>query len=113
MNKKILTLSTLLFLPFVASAQTLQVFIPNLIGFLGAVVVPFLIGMAFLFFVFNGVRYFVIGGSNEQDREKAKSLAIYGIAAFVFLVIFWGIINMLTSSIGLGGGPPVQSDYIP
>jgi len=110
MNK--VTIALFLFLPLVASAQTLQVFLPSLIFFLSDIVIPFLLGIAFLFFIINVIRFFVAGGSNEEGREKAKSLAIYGIAAFVFIIIFWGIINMLSYSIGLDGYVQPIPDYI-
>lgn len=110
--KKVISLSAgLLLLPFVASAQTAQLFVTNFVLFLNARVIPFLIGVAFLFFLINAIRYFVIESANEEGREKAKSLAIYSVAAFVFLIIFWGIINLLVSSLGLGGCAAPQSDY--
>lgn len=111
MNKTTLALSLFLFTPFVASAQSVQTILPNLVSFLNSTIVPFLLGIAFLFFVINAIRFFVIGGSNEQDRDKAKSLAIYSMAAFVFIIIFWGLINILSSSIGLDKGTQPKSDY--
>lgn len=108
-------LLTLFFLPLVAAAQTFQVFLVNLATFASDIFIPFLIGIAFFIFAFNAVRYFVIGGSNQESQEKAKSLALYGVLAFVLFVVFWGIINMLTSSIGLEcdgvEARKVESDY--
>lgn len=99
--KKILPyFATLLLLPLIAAAQTAQAFLVNFTSFLSNVIIPFLFGVAFLFFVINVIRFFVIGGSNEDGREKARALISYSVAAFVFLIIFWGIINMLSSSFG-------------
>ena len=111
MNKITLTFSLFLLTPLVASAQSLQAFLPNLVTFISTTIIPFLFGMAFLFFVINVFRFFILGGANEEGREKAKYLAIYSISAFVFLIIFWGIINLLSSSLGLIDQPPV-SDYM-
>jgi hypothetical protein len=102
----------LLLLPTATHAQSLQTFIPNLVGFLNTVFIPFLLGIGFLFFAINAIRYFVFSSAEEQGREKAKSLAIYGVAAFVIIVVFWGVINLITASIGLGGTAPPQPDYI-
>ena len=104
--------SALLLLPFFAHAQSLQVFFTNLITFINRVIIPFIVGIAFLFFIINVIRYFVIGAGNEESREKARSLAIYGVFAFVLIVVFWGIVNLLSSSIGLDGKTAPTVDYV-
>lgn len=106
----------LLLFPAVTYAQTAQSFVTNLTNWLGAVFVPFLIGIAFLFFVINVIRYFVIGAGDKDAQEKARAAATYGVLAFALLVTFWGIINMLTSSLGLEcdsfESKDIQSDYM-
>lgn len=112
--KYVYTVASLLALsPTLALAQTRGIYslFNNIIAVLGNVVVPFLWGIAFLMFVWNAIRYFVIEGHSEDGREKAKSLMIWSVAAFVFVSIFWGIINMLTSSSGLTGEEQPCSDY--
>ena len=89
----------------------MQKLFENIPKFISTALIPFLFGMAFLFFVYNVIRYFVIGATNEKDRENAKNLALYSVAAFVFLIIFWGIVNMLNSSLGLQGKIQPCSDY--
>jgi len=112
MNKVIFFSAGLLCFPFIMHAQSLQSMIPNVLTFLSSVVVPFLIGIAFLFFVANVIRYFVIESTAEDGRKKAKALAIYGVAAFVIIVIFWGVVNMLVSSTGLDGVTQPKQDYV-
>jgi hypothetical protein len=111
MKKIAFTSSVLLLMPLVTHAQTVHKFLENVTLFFSGVLIPFLIGIAFLFFVINVFRFFIFGGSNEEGREKAKSLAIYGVLAFVIIIIFWGIINMLSSSLGFDDCNPVESDY--
>jgi len=89
-----------LILPFTASAQGLQGFLSNLTVVISTVFIPFLFGITFLVFVINVVRFFVLQSNNEEGRENARSLITYSVLAFVFLVIFWGTINLLTSSLG-------------
>lgn len=112
--KKILASAVILAaFPLVTFAQvgSFQSTFQNIIRFIDSVLIPFLFGMAFLFFVINVVRYFVIGGSNPDAQDSAKALALYGVAAFVFLVIFWGIVNMLATSLGLENCDRVMFDY--
>lgn len=117
MNKYTYLPGLLLLTPVIALAQSpltpsFQNLFTNLLLFINSTLVPFLLGIGFLFIAINVVRYFIIGGSSEEGREKAKSLAIYGVGAFVFLLVFWGIVNMIANSIGLSGCRPVQSDYV-
>ncbi len=91
---------------------TIQKLLVNIPTFFNNILIPFFFGIAFLFFVINVVRYFVIGGSSEEGRDKAKNLIIYSIAAFVFIIIFWGIVNLLTTSLGLQGKDQPCPDFI-
>ena len=109
--KKITPLLLILLFPIVTHAQSLQEFFTNLTKFLSNIVIPFLLGIAFLFFVWNAFRFFILGGANEESQDKAKSLAIYGVSAFVLIITFWGIINLLASSLGFDGCDPPKSDY--
>ena len=113
--KKILYIVSLFpILPTIALAQTLsaQGFIAGLLAFTNSVLIPFLLGFAFLFFVFNAFRFFVVNGGNEDGQKNAKNLAIYGVLAFVILIVFWGVVNLLVSSIGLNGKNTPTPDYL-
>ena len=93
----------------------LQTFIINFTSFLN-LVVQFLLGLAFVLFVINAIRFFVFQGNNEDGRDKAKNLALYSVAAFVLIVVFWGVVNLLVSSLLLDcsgiEGREISSDYV-
>lgn len=101
-----------LFPTFAFAAEDLQTILITIVGFVNAVVIPFILGVGFLFFVWNAIRYFVIEGSNEGGREDAKNLAIYSVMAFVIIVIFWGLVNFFAESIGFGGEAAQTPDYL-
>ncbi|MFM2423869.1 MAG: hypothetical protein RLZZ70_256 [Candidatus Parcubacteria bacterium] len=84
-----------------AGSNGLQNVIPALLGFIDSYLIPFLLGIAFLVFIWNAIKYFVIEGDNEDGHKNAKNLALYSVAAFVFIASFWSIVNILTSGIGL------------
>lgn len=101
-------------LPFIVSAQQgiadggtgggdFGDFLVTLLEFANTVLIPFIIGIGFLVFVFGLFQYFILGGANDEKKEKGRSLMIYAILAFVLIVVFWGLINLLASSIGLEG----------
>ena len=113
MHKTITALTAaLLITPAVTHAQSLQILFTNIPKFIDSVLIPFLFGIAFLVFVYNTVRYFVFEGHSEDGRAKAKAHIIYSVAAFVFLIIFYGIVQMLADSTGLEDKQAPCSDYV-
>ncbi len=99
-------------LSVLAQEPTLQILGRNLFTFANNTVLPFIVGIAFLFLIINIVRYFIFQGASEDGREQAKTLALYGVFAFVLLIIFWGIVNLLVNTIGLNETEAPTSDYI-
>ncbi len=108
-------------LPTATYAQSedgsLQGLLAGILGFINTTIIPFTLGVAFLIFLINAVRFFVIGGDNTESQENARSLALYGIGAFVLILSLWGIVNLLANGFGLNegnciDGDTIQSDYI-
>lgn len=102
---------TLATIPFAAQAQSFQTFLINIPLFLDSVILPFLYAIAGLVFVFNVIRYFVASTDSKDMKENARNVAIYSVAAFVFLLLFNGIVNLLAESTGLEGNQLDCSDY--
>ena len=73
----------------------------TLVEFSNTILIPFVIGIGFLFFVWGMFQYFIAGGANDEAKEKGKSLMIYATLGFILILVFWGIINILASSTGL------------
>jgi len=92
--------------------MNLQTLLANILVFLNGVIVPFLIAVAFVIFLFNAFRYFILGGSNEEDQKKARSLAFWSIAAFVIMISLWGVINLIVVDLGFGNTRAIIPDYI-
>jgi hypothetical protein len=88
-----------------ASGGDFGVLLSNTLDFLNDIVVPAILAIGFVFFVWGMFQYFIAGGANDEAKEKGRSLMIYATLGFVLIVIFWGIINLLASSIGLDDEP--------
>jgi succinate dehydrogenase/fumarate reductase cytochrome b subunit len=113
MKKTIITYAAIFaILPAITQAQSLQILFTSLPKFIDKVLIPFLFGIAFLFFIYNTVRYFVLEGHSEEGRDKAKAHILYSIAAFVFLIVFYGIVYMLADSSGLENKEAPCIDYL-
>lgn len=102
----------LLTTPIFAAAQTAQSLIGQVGNFFNRTIIPLIFGIALLFFLWNIVRYFIIGGANEADRERARKLALWSILAFVLMVSVWGIVNLLVTGLEFGGNNGICPDYL-
>ena len=110
MHKKILGLLSLFLVPAFASAQSFDPsggpfgdLLANILVFTNNVLIPFIIGIGFLAFVWGMFRFFILGGADEEKKEQGKSLMIWATIGFVLIIIFFGVINLLTESTGLSG----------
>ena len=92
--------------------ESLQDFIIGITLFINNIIIPFLFGLALLFFIFNAFRYLILGAGETNAKDNARNLALYGIGAFVLLVSIWGIVNLLVSGLGFDRGNYVQPDFI-
>jgi len=102
--KKILSLAVA-FLPGLALAQNNFTNIQSGIASVASIVdrlIPLVIGIAVLLFLI-GVLRFVTAGGDEEKREAARNMIIFGIIALFVMVCVWGFVRILKSSI-FGGG---------
>ena len=107
---KTITSLTLFLFPAVVAAQGIadgadagpfQDLLENILIFSNDVLIPFILGIGFLVLVWGIFKYFIFGGANDEAKEQGKSLIIYATLGFVLIIIFWGIVNLLTESTGL------------
>lgn len=111
MYKLVASLFTaVLALPMMAAAQGIaqssdagpfQDLLINILDFSNDVLIPFILGIGFLFFVWGIFKYFIFGGASDDAKEQGKSLIIWATVGFVMIIIFWGVVNLLTESTGL------------
>lgn len=102
--KKLLAVSLgALLLPVVASAATIANisdagnFIINTIN---NVIVPVLFAIAFIVFLWGAFRTFIMGATDETAKEQGKNLMLWGLIGFFVMVSVWGLVNILTGTVG-------------
>lgn len=103
-----LALPVLAFVPFVASAQTGDLFsLANLIlRLINQVFIPLLFAIAFLVFLFGVYKYFILGGADSKSHEDGRKFILYGLVGFAIMVSVWGLVNIVTGTFGLEGTRP-------
>lgn len=110
-NKTILFSAGLTFLfPSISFAQLttgnggpFALFLANIVKFINETVIPFIIAIGFLFFVWGMFKFFILGGADDDKKAQGRSLMIHATFAFVAIILLFGIVNLITSSSGLEG----------
>ena len=94
--------------PSIVSAQSSLVYsgssgISGIFSWFGALlstVLPLIIALAIVWFVYNVFR-FTIQSSSDEDRAKAKTDIVWGIVGIFVMVYVWGLVNVLRSTFNL------------
>ena len=73
----------------------------NILGFSNNVLIPFILGIGFLVFVWGMFKFFIYGGADDDAKTSGKSLMVYATLGFVLIIVFWGVVNLIASSTGL------------
>ena len=109
--KKTLTLIALNLLPVVAFAQTenfegneLKAYIGTFTGFINQTIIPAIIALAILVFIWGMFQYFILGAADDEKKGKGKQLMLWGLIGFVVMFSLLGIIQLLVKATGLNGG---------
>lgn len=97
---------------FNATGGDFGIFLRNVISFINGYIIPFILGIGFLFFVWGMFLYFIKGGADDDAKSQGKSLIIYATAGFVLIFIFWGLIELLARSTGFQD-QTLDTNFIP
>lgn len=106
--KKFGLIGTALAFPFLAFAQvnSVQDLGGFIIGLINNVAVPVVFALAFIVFIWGIFQYFILGGSDEEKKEKGRGLMLWGLIGFFVMVSVWGLVHILTGSVSLSNQVP-------
>ena len=108
-KKSRILFALLLSAPFVAFADPIRVFTTpnqdlNFLSFaqklsgIANTVIPFLIGVAFVFVILGIFKYIRQAGDAEKVAEGRKML-VYGVVALFLMLSFWGFVMIIKNSL--------------
>ncbi|OHA59893.1 MAG: hypothetical protein A2589_02530 [Candidatus Vogelbacteria bacterium RIFOXYD1_FULL_46_19] len=117
MNNKLKVLSASLFTTLLIPALTFAAFndfddaISTITGWLNDLI-PLLIGIAVIVFLWGVVKY-VIAGSDSTKRKEGGALMAYGILAIFVMISVWGLVNILVDTLDLNTNIPTDLPQVP
>ncbi len=116
MHKIIKILPMGLLLPVIALAQD-----PDLswfdsaatqVGDLVGVLIPIVIAIGLLFFIW-GLVQFIAASGDEGAKEEGKRKMIWGVVALFVMVAVWGLVELLGTLVGTDFDAQVNSPNLP
>jgi hypothetical protein len=67
------------------------------------ILVPLLLALALLCFVWGAIKYFIWSAGNDKVREEGRLFMVYGILGLVAIIGVWGLVNLILVIFGLDG----------
>lgn len=109
---KIVSVSSVIFFtPFLAFAQqTGLISVVSSISNLFGAILPVLISLGVIYFVWGMVQYFIADG--EEAKKTGRDRIIYGVIGLAVIVSLWGLVHIVVATFGIGGGVAPSLDKV-
>ena len=88
-------------LPYVVLAQDLNAVVNKLTTQLNSIP-GLLVGLAIILFLWGVLKYIMAG--SEGDVKEAVQMILWGLVAIFVMLSVWGLVNVLSGTIGIGTG---------
>ena len=84
----------------------LQGYASSIIDVINRLLVPVLIAIAFIVFLWGVFNYFILGAADEKKRIDGRQFVLWGIIGFVVIFSVWSLVNIVSGTLGFptGGG---------
>ncbi len=73
-----------------------------IINTINNILVPVLFAVAFIVFLWGAFYTFIVGANDTDVKDKGKNLMLWGLIGFFVMVSIWGLVNILTGTVGFG-----------
>ncbi|MFM2330897.1 MAG: hypothetical protein RLZZ26_404 [Candidatus Parcubacteria bacterium] len=80
----------------------IQPYSTGIINVINQILVPLIVGLSFITFLWGLYKYFILGASEEAEKAEGRKFAMWGIIGFVVILSVWGIVNLTRDVLGLG-----------
>lgn len=72
-------------------------------------IVPLLIAVAVVIFLYGVIKYITAGG-DETKRTEARNMMLWGIIGLFVMIAVWGLVNVLANTLDLDTSTPDVPD---
>jgi hypothetical protein len=71
------------------------------IAFINLYLVPLLMAVALIVFLYGIFKFFILGAADEKARAEGRKFALNGIIGFVIILSVWGIVYIVVETLNL------------
>lgn len=111
MIKKIITGAMLAFMPMLVMAQVHAASILGTVRNLLNLLIPILITAALVYFIWGVIKY--ITAKDADAQKDARNRVVQGVIGLFIILSVWGLIGVIQSTSGVGGGGTLTDELIP
>ncbi len=79
-------------------------YVAKFINFVNGALVPALIAIAFIVFLWGVFKYLIWGADDEADRSTGRKFILWSVIGFAAIFSVWGMVNVVTSLFGFKAG---------
>lgn len=76
----------------------------GIIRVVNSILVPVLMAIAFIVFLWGVYKYFILGAAEEKSRADGRQFSLWGIIGFVIILSLWGLVNLIMGTFNLQAG---------
>lgn len=73
----------------------------SFIDFINFYLVPLLMAVALIVFLYGIFKFFILGAADEKSRTEGRKFALNGIIGFVIILSVWGIVYIVVETFNL------------
>ena len=84
----------------------------SIVSVINSILLPVLIALAFITFLWGVYNYFILGADNEDKRKEGRSFVLWGIIGFVIIFSLWGLVTIVRDTLNLQGYRPLPPPTI-
>lgn len=82
--------------------MTLREIAESLVFLGNTIVIPLILTLALLVFVWGVFKYFFLEADNNESLKKGRTFTVLGILGLVLVFSLWGVVNILLSTLEAG-----------
>ena len=79
--------------------QWTQYYRDTIVWAVNFVLVPILMAVAFIVFLWGVFNYFILGAANDEKRKEGRQFVLWGIIGFVIIMSIWGLVNIVKDTL--------------
>src|SRR3989344_4702843 len=74
----------------------LQDYKTSIIWVINFILLPILVAIAFIVFLWGVYKYFILGADSDTERATGRQFALWGIIGFVVIFSVWSLVNLVS-----------------